>query len=100
VKKKDSSSSSERISAMLLGGSLCSSDNGKYKGPLFARKRNRSFGKFFLVLFLITMIISAWELGRRYVPEFAHNVSTNFRGLASEYLPGNTKAPKKEAKVK
>ena len=85
---------------MLLGGSICN-DNGKYRGPLFARKKNRNFGKIFLVVFFMLLTISVWEVGRRYAPAVAKNVSdnVNLRTLASDFFSEDT-PPKKDGKKK
>ncbi len=78
---------------MLLGGSICSTDKGSYKGPLFARKKSRNYGKLLLVLFLMLVTIFAWEQGRKYLPRLAGAIKENkiVRGLATEYFPKDTK---------
>lgn len=69
--KKERGSASERASAMVLGGSICAKENGKYVGPLFARKKNNYLGKFLFFMMLVGVGISFWERGRKTVGAFA-----------------------------
>jgi len=81
VKKKNSSF--ERITAMQLRDSLCSND--KYKGPLFARKKNRSY-RFFFFLVLIAASIFLWKSSSGASPGWKAAFSKFFesRSLASD----------------
>jgi len=56
---------------MVLGGSLCSRENGKYPGPLFARKKNNYLGKFFLFMLFVGTGLFFWDSGRNKVTNFA-----------------------------
>jgi hypothetical protein len=74
---------------MVLGGSLCSHENGKYSGPLFARKKKNYFGKFLFFLVLVGAGVSFWDRGRKTVIAFASSffksdAKKHPRGLASE----------------
>lgn len=88
-------SASDRISARLLGDSMMS-DSGRYRGPLFARKKRPPYGLILLVILFMAATISLWELGKRYAPGVTKNVQANVRGLASEYFPDTPQEKKKK----
>lgn len=75
--KKKRGSASERVSAMLLGGAICSKESGKYPGPLFARKRTNYLGRFFFFMVLAVAVIGFWERGRKKVVMFAESIWKN-----------------------
>lgn len=87
--KKKVSSSSERISAVLLGGSICSNDNGSFKGSLFARKKSHKMRNFFIILFVLLATISMWEYDRLYnsMPHYAQKVANDIGLRAPASIP-------------
>lgn len=88
VKKKEEGSAQQRVSAMLLGGALCSKESSKYAGPLFARKKPNYLGKFFVFLFVVGVVLGFWERGRKstvaFVASFISGDASAERALASE----------------
>lgn len=80
--KKDDSF--KRVSAIIMGDTLCSSK--KYKGPIFARKKPLNYKSLFYTLLLIGASISCWELFRRQAPKVMADVSHYLEGrkIASE----------------
>lgn len=83
MKKKDSRAS-ERISAMMLGGSILSSGRGSYKGPLFARKKSNLWPLLTGMIVFMLMGFVVWGALKKYRPRVAENLSRKlgFRNLA------------------
>ena len=81
---KNENSSFRRVSAIIMGDSLCSSK--KYQGPIFARKKKLNYKALFYTLMLIVCSISCWELVRRQAPKVIADVSHYLEGrkIASE----------------
>ncbi|MEZ4814662.1 MAG: hypothetical protein R3A80_05585 [Bdellovibrionota bacterium] len=63
--KKRKGTASERASAMVLGGAICSRETSKYPGPLFARKKTNYLGRFFLFIFVVGVAVSFSERSRK-----------------------------------
>lgn len=86
--KKRKGTASERASAMVLGGAICSREISKYPGPLFARKKTNYLGRFFLFILVVGVAVSFSKSGRKkalgYAQSFLNPDKKAGRNLASE----------------
>lgn len=76
MKKEDSSF--RRVSAIIMGDTLCA--NKQYKGPIFARKKKLNYKAIFYTFLLVGASISCWELARRQAPKVMAEVSHYLEG--------------------
>lgn len=86
--KKKRGPASDRISAMVLGVSICSEQKGKYNGPLFARKKNNYLERILIFVCVVFAVLAVWREGREktytFVTSFWKQSSKAERNLASE----------------